>query len=56
MKSKARAVFHIQVGSQDFMPTQKQLDKIRKVFKKVLKAHGDVVATSYDIHVRQITK
>ena len=54
MKKAPRNVYHIQVGPADWTPSEKQLKAIRKLFKKIMKKHGDVVVNSANIHVQQI--
>ena len=54
MKKAPRNVYHVQVGPADWTPSEEQLKAIRKLFKKIMKKHGDVVVTSANIHVQQI--
>jgi hypothetical protein len=54
MKKAPCNVYHVQVGSADWTPSKKQLKAIRKLFKKIMKKHGDVVVTGANIHVQQI--
>jgi hypothetical protein len=54
MKKKLRNVYHVQAGSADWTLSKKQLKAIHKLFKKIMKRHGDVVVTGANVHVQQI--
>ena len=49
-----RSVFHVQLGPVEWTPSASQLKALKKIFKKVMKKHGDVVVTSANVHVQQI--